>query len=134
MKTSIQVILVLIIVLAIDGVLAWFALPIKTMDLIISAISLFFLLALIRLRSGLEQYVNQQAIAGFSFRKKAVYSLFLLMLAFGSALLVWFGLTDFWVLFTGVKGSVHGYSVALLGSVICVYSLLGLFALWRYAE
>lgn len=49
--------------------------------------------------------------------------------------LVYLGLESPFKLFTGVKGSSHGYSLVLLGSVITMYSCIGIYMLfyqfWR---
>jgi hypothetical protein len=49
--------------------------------------------------------------------------------------LVYLGIESPFKLFTGVKGSSHGYSLVLLGSVITMYSCIGIYMLfyqfWR---
>lgn len=105
---------------------ATYAVPITVLDIILAPISLvalyFSLRYVVQFFSGLKNTGDSQ-LRVIPWQKRLGYSLFSVLM-FGMG--VWGTLDGFanpLLLYTGVKGAVHGYSLALVGMLIAIWSV-----------
>lgn len=110
--------------------------PLNIMDaiiLLISALCLYLLKYLLPFTSQKYKYPDTKLVNNIWCLLGAI--VFVAMLILMGIYLVYLGVESPFKLFTGVKGSSHGYSLVLLGSVITMYSCIGVcmffYQFWR---
>ena len=101
--------------------------PLNIVDaiiLLISALCFYLLKYLPSFPSQKYKYVDSKPVNNIWHLFGAI--VFLAVLILMGIYLVYLGVESPLKLFTGVKGSSHGYSLVLLGSVITMYSVIGI--------
>lgn len=121
-----MVILVIIIMLSLDSLFAWLSIPVVSMDLMLLGLSLVLLIIVFKVRVKFSDLIKVRAAVSLSVWKRLGYIVFLLLLVGTGLYLTLEGIKHPLQLFTGVKGSSHGYTVSVLGVLITFYSSLGL--------
>lgn len=110
--------------------------PLNIMDamiLLISALCLYLLKYLPPFTSQKYKNIDTKLVNNIWYLLGAI--VFVAVLILMGIYLVYLGLESPFKLFIGVKGSSHGYSLVLLGSVITMYSCIGIcmlfYQFWR---
>ncbi len=108
-----------------------YSLPINVLDIVLNTLCLFLVYGLYAGRKDYRKYINETAILNLSPLKFTgiAFFFFLLLLTFSGV--AYIGYEGLFVLNHSVRGSVHGYTALILGSVVCMYLLLGLYLMFK---
>jgi hypothetical protein len=109
-----------------DGLFAWLSIPVVSMDFLLLGLSLVMIIIGFNLRVGLNDLYKTRAAVSLPVWHRIGYTLFMILLICMGAFLAIEGFNNPFELFTGVKGASHGYTVFVLGTLITLYSLVGL--------
>lgn len=122
------IIFIVIAMLCIDSLLAWLSIPVLSMDLLLLGLSVVMLVILVKLIPEFKKHTVVGGPGVLPVKKKIGYTVFLLALAMLGIYLALDGFQNPLLIYSSVKGNAHGYSVSILGALISVYCVLGLYA------
>lgn len=125
-KYSLYIVIVITLIIFVESLLQMTGLPITVFDLTLapgSLIIFYFIFQLIRKNKN-EKYNYTAPEPSSLLKLNAALLTFILMIALG-AWCLWEGIHNPLKFYSGVKGSGHGYTLALVGLLTTLFGIIG---------